>query len=59
MEIIKETCYGNNSNLDNDVNKCDRKLTPLDSLLVTSRSFWIKYILSGAVVLLIMAGYRI
>jgi hypothetical protein len=58
MDIRKETGCGNNSNLHNDVNKCDRKLPLLDSLLVTSKRFWIKHILSGVVVLLVMAGYR-
>jgi hypothetical protein len=58
MDISKETGCGNNSNLHNGVNKCDRNLPLLDSLLVTSKRFWIKHILSGVVVLLVMAGYR-
>jgi hypothetical protein len=54
----KETGCGSSNNLHNAVNKCDRYLPLLDSLLVTSKRFWIKLILSGVVVLLVMAGYK-
>jgi hypothetical protein len=40
----------------NNVNMFERTLLLSGSLLAPSKGFWIKYILSGSVVLLIMTG---